>query len=245
VRFTKMEGLGNDFIVLEGPDPTARDVERWCSRTTGIGADGVLAIDEQPSMRYWNADGSTAEMCGNGLRCVARRAVDRGWAEEGEWFSIGTPVGPRGARVEGAVVTVEIGRVVIGEQIELGGRSYRLASVGNPHAVTLVHDLDEVDIDTEGPSVETHELFPRATNVEFLSVAGEKSLRLRVWERGVGETLACGTGMVAAAAVAMGTEAGEIRVDVLGGSGRVYFEEGVGYLSGPATTVYEGTWLLT
>ncbi len=240
-----MEGLGNDFVVIEGSDPTPADVVRWCSRTTGIGANGVLAVDEQPSMRYWNADGSVAEMCGNGLRCVARRAVDRGWAEAGQWFSIVTPVGPRRGRVDGDDVTVEIGRVVLDDTVEVSGRLYRLASVGNPHAVRMVDDPESIAVDIEGPAVESHELFPHSVNVEFVSLVGPAHIRLRVWERGVGETLACGTGMVVAAAVAVGTGPGEIRVDVLGGSGRVSFQKGIAYLTGPATTVYEGTWLLT
>lgn len=239
-----MEGLGNDFVVIEGPDPDPGDIVMWCSRTSGIGANGVLALDDRPAMRYWNADGSTAEMCGNGLRCVARRAVDRGWSVAGEWFSIGTAVGSRRARVDGDVVTVEIGPVTLGDEVSLAGRSYHIASVGNPHAVALVDDPAEVDVTVEGPLVETHEMFPRSTNVEFVTIDGPGRLRLRVWERGVGETLACGTGMVAAAAVAMGTGQGQTTVEVLGGSGRVYFEDGVGYLSGPANTVFEGIWLL-
>src|SRR5690606_34783982 len=109
VKFTKMQGLGNDFVVLEDVEPAPDLVRQLCDRRRGVGADGVLTVDARPSMRYWNADGSVAEMCGNGLRCVARYAVDRNWAPNDEWFVIETAVGPRRALVADPWITVEVG----------------------------------------------------------------------------------------------------------------------------------------
>lgn len=242
MRFTKMQGLGNDFVVLEDTDPSAALVRELCDRRWGVGADGVLVVDRRPTMRYWNADGSPAAMCGNGLRCVARYAVDRGWAPLEEWFSVETPVGPRRAMVGDSEVTVEIGKVTIAGTVTIDGRVYHEASVGNPHAVTLVDDPDRVAVGEVGPVVENDIAFPAGTNVEFVARVAPNRLRLRVWERGVGETLACGSGMVVAAAVAAGMDGEPVEVVVRGGVGRVFFRAGAAYLSGPAETVFTGEW---
>ncbi len=243
MRFIKMEGLGNDFVVLEGVEPDPDLIRILCDRRRGVGADGVLVVGRGPEMRYWNADGSAAEMCGNGLRCVARHAVDAGWATQGEWITIGTAVGPRRALVADDMVTVEIGAVEMGDTLVIGGRTYRRASIGNPHAVAFVDDPDAVDVEAEGSTVSNDPGFPAGANVEFVSNDGPGRIRLRVWERGVGETLACGSGMVVAAAVAAGND-GPIEVSVRGGTARVYFEEGSGYLVGPARRVFDGEWPL-
>lgn len=235
-----MQGLGNDFVVVEEPDLDRDTVTALTDRRRGVGADGVLAMTSHLVMQYWNADGTNAEMCGNGLRCLARRAVDRGWAEPGEWFRIETPVGPRKVLVADEV-TVELGRVEIVGHEELHGHRFTTATIGNPHAVSVVDDPDEVDVAELGHRVGTHPSFPNGTNVEFVSVAGAGRLRLRVWERGVGETPACGSGIVVAAAVAAGT-AGTSTVEVRGGTAEVRFEDGSGYLTGPAVTVFEGEW---
>lgn len=240
MRFTKMHGLGNDFILLEGVDPSPDLIRSLCDRRRGIGADGVLSLDTRPGMAYWNADGSPAEMCGNGLRCVARYSVDRGWAPAGSWFPIATPVGQRRALVEASKVTVELGTVRIGGTLSIGGRTFHEASIGNPHAVTLVDEPNEVDVAREGPAVSGDAAFPQEANVEFVKVEGPDRIRMRVWERGVGETLACGSGIVVAAAVAVGTGPGTITVEVPGGRAEVYFEDGQAYLSGPAETVFVG-----
>lgn len=237
-----MEGLGNDFVVLEDDVPDVDLVRRLCDRRFGVGADGVLHVDSTPTMRYWNADGSVSEMCGNGLRCVARYAVDRGWASTGEWITIVTAVGERSALVEDDDITVGLGRVVIGGTLTVGERTYHEASVGNPHAVTLVADPDLVDVAEEGSLVSADPAFPDGVNVEFVTVEGPDRLRMRVWERGVGETLACGSGIVAAAAVALGTRPETITVAVPGGTARVFFDDGIGYLVGPAVTVFVGDW---
>lgn len=240
MRFTKMHGLGNDFILLEGADPPPDLIRSLCDRRRGIGADGVLSLDTRPGMVYWNADGSPAEMCGNGLRCVARYSVDQGWAPAGSWFPIATPVGERRALVEDAKVTVELGTVRIGGTLSIGGRTFHEASIGNPHAVALVDEPNAVDVAREGPAVSTDPAFPHGANVEFVKVEGPNHIRMRVWERGVGETLACGSGIVVAAAVSVGTGPETVTVEVPGGIAQVSFDDGRAYLSGPAVAVFVG-----
>jgi diaminopimelate epimerase len=196
--FVKMEGLGNDFVVLEGPfTPTPEQVAAWCDRRRGIGADGVLVVtpvdDATVEMGYWNADGSAAEMCGNGLRCVGRYAVDRGMVP-GPELTVNTPVGPRSVTV-GATVRAQLGPVrSAGDPVEIAGYLLEPMDAGNPHAVTFVSDPLAVPVDAVGPLVEVDPALPQRTNVEFATVVSPTQIDLRVWERGVGETLACGSG---------------------------------------------------
>jgi diaminopimelate epimerase len=240
-EFTKMQGLGNDFVVLEGPGrPAAEDVIRLCDRRFGVGADGVLVVTKGSPviMDYWNADGSAAEMCGNGLRCVARFAFDRGWASDPE-FEVDTPSGVRKVRVGEVTIEAEIGPVRIEGVETVDGDVYRLVDTGNPHAVRVVDDPDDVDVPVVGPMVAREAGFDAGCNVEFIAIEGDR-VRMRVWERGVGETLACGTGMVAAGVVALDGNDGTIHVDVPGGSGQVIVENGVGWLVGPAEYSFTG-----
>jgi diaminopimelate epimerase len=240
-EFTKMQGLGNDFIVLEGPDkPDSEAVVRLCDRRFGVGADGVLVVSPGPPvvMDYWNADGSPAEMCGNGLRCVARYAHDRGWAAASE-FQVDTPSGLRRARVGEGPIEVEIGPVLIEGQETIGGEVYQLVDTGNPHAVRVVDDPDAVDLPTVGPLVAREAGFDAGCNVEIVAIT-EGRVTMRVWERGIGETLACGTGMVAAAAVALDGKDGSIDVITRGGVGQVSIEDKNAWLTGPAEYVFEG-----
>ena len=240
-EFTKMQGLGNDFIVLEGPDkPHSADVVRLCDRRFGVGADGVLVVSPGPPvvMDYWNADGSPAEMCGNGLRCVARYAHDKGWAASTE-FEVDTPIGLRQVRVGEGPIEVEIGRVLIEGQETIDGQVYRLVDTGNPHAVRIVDDPDSIDLPSVGPLVAREAGFDAGCNVEVIMVADGK-VTMRVWERGIGETLACGTGMVAAAAVALDGSDGSIEVVTRGGVGHVSIEDKNAWLIGPAEYVFEG-----
>jgi len=240
-ELTKMQGLGNDFIVLEGPDkPSADDVVLLCDRRFGVGADGVLVVSPGPPivMDYWNADGSPAEMCGNGLRCVARYAYDRGWANKAE-FQVDTPIGLRTVRVGEDVVEVEIGPTLIEGQETIEGEIYRLVDTGNPHAVRVVDDPGAVDLAHVGPVVARQAGFDAGCNVEVISVDGDE-VTMRVWERGVGETLACGTGMVAAAAIALEGADGTIQVNVPGGTGQVELKDDVAWLTGPAEYVFSG-----
>ncbi len=242
MRVTKMHGLENDFVVVDEPffyDSAL--VAGLCNRRTGIGADGLLAVGAGPdgvTMRYWNADGSEAEMCGNGLRCVARYAVDHGLVP-GLRFDVGTPVGDRRVVVEDDAVDVELGPISLGSTVVVDGDTYRRVSVGNPHAVAMVDDPDAVDVELVGPRIEKDPLFPDGTNVEFVSTEGLGAIRIRVWERGVGETRACGTGMAAAALAAVGTWNGNpISVTMPGGTGTVRFDDGVAWLRGPTATVF-------
>lgn len=242
MKFVKMHGLGNDFVVVDADVHLNADlIRRLCDRHFGVGADGVLSIgvtDGMVTMGYWNADGSAAEMCGNGLRCIARLAVDRGLAAAGR-FEVRTPAGVKRVEV-GAEVRVDLGMPVLGDGIEYQGRFFRTVDVGNPHAVTEVDDVDRVPVDDVGRALQDQ--FPNGVNVEFVTF-GEAEVKMRVWERGVGETLACGSGIVAAAAVARRAGGGDgITVTMPGGTARVEFEDGGAWLVGPADYVFDGTW---
>ena len=248
VKFLKMEGLGNDFVVLEGPrDVSATQIKAWCDRRWGIGADGVLVVTplggNRVRMEYWNADGSPAEMCGNGLRCVARLAHDRGWVDE-DVFTVITAVGAREARV-GPQVTVQVG-VPEGEDVslELAGLVARPINLGNPHAVVFVDDPGGVSVGELGHLLGTDQRFPEGANIEFAAVRGPELLELRVWERGVGETLACGSGAAAAVAVAhrLGKVGKVTRVKLPGGELLVTLDERGAWLTGPANYVFGGEW---
>lgn len=242
MHFDKMEGLGNDFVVLDASVDVSADLVRKLSdRRRGIGADGVLQVslaDGGVRMAYWNADGSTAETCGNGLRCVARYAFDRGLVDDKE-FAVHTPRGR--LRVEASVdPRVELGPVELGSNFEFEGRKFQWAQVGNPHAVTLVSDPWKEEVASVGRSLELST--PGGTNVEFVHVLDDTRLEMRVWERGVGETLACGSGMVAAVAVSrhLGLTGDEVSVTAPGGMGTVQLTPGSAWLSGPARYIFSG-----
>lgn len=241
MKFTKMQGLGNDFVLFEQLDDVPGDLVRsLCDRRFGIGADGVLTAstdDGEVFMGYWNADGSPAEMCGNGLRCVARYAYDRGWMTSRS-FDVMTPSGRRAVTVhEDGSVTAAIGRPELSQRQAFEGIFGVPVSVGNPHIVIEVADLDAAPVADEGSRLEaTHD-----TNVEFVQRVGDV-IRVRTWERGVGETLACGSGAVAAAAVAhrdLGL-ASEMRVELRGGSLVVDLHADPATITGPATYSFEG-----
>jgi len=249
MEFVKMHGLGNDFVVFEGPiDPTPGEISAWCDRRRGIGADGVLEVmpldEARVQMRYWNADGEVAEMCGNGLRCVARYAYDRGWVGE-KSFTVVTAVGDlpveiiAESRVRAwlGVPTAEDGPVTP------SGIEVHRVGMGNPHAVIFVDDAATVPVGELGPRIENDELFPEGTNVEFAEVLGRQSIELRVWERGVGETLACGTGAAAAAFLAhrQGRTGSAVEVRLPGGSLDVEIDERGAWIEGPVHLVYRGS----
>jgi diaminopimelate epimerase len=242
IEFVKMQGLGNDFVVVEGPVGfTPDEVAEVCDRRFGVGADGVLVVSrgDPPRMEYWNADGSAAEMCGNGLRCVARYVYDHGWVRDRN-FTIQTPIGERTTRVLEDDVEVELGRAVVGGDVTIGGRAYVRVEVGNPHVVAFVDDPAEVDVAGLGPSVQAE--FPAGVNVEFVEVMPDR-VRMRVWERGVGETMACGTGMAAAAAAAGARHGvdGPVLVEVPGGVATVELRDGVAWMRGPAEYSFRGS----
>ena len=280
LEFTKMHGLGNDFVVIDDRsaefefDPEA--IEWLCDRHFGVGADGLILVRPATAegadwlMLYFNADGSSAEMCGNGIRCFAKYLVDNGMVT-GDRLGVQTLGGVRAIDIalddEGRfeVATVDMGEpvllpalvpttlpgtdAVIDEPVEAGGGTWKVTcvSMGNPHAVIWVDDVDEAPVETVGPLVETHPAFPNKTNVEFASVTAEGVIRLRVWERGVGETLACGTG--ACATVVAASLAGLVdraaAVELPGGELVVRWgEDGHVYMSGPAETLFTGTMTL-
>ncbi len=244
--FTKMEGLGNDFVVLEGPATVSPDqAVAWCDRTRGIGADGVLVVTGARGsvhLSVRNANGSSAELSGNGLRCAARFAHDRGWAGD-DPFVIETAAGRhRVDRQPTGDFRVELGEVRMGPALDVGGRTVQTADIGNPHAVLLSADPDAEDVASVGQQVAA--VFETGANVGFLAVDRPDRLRLRVWERGVGETLACGTGAAAAHAVARdrGEAASSAVVELKGGDLAVEIVDGISWIAGPARYVFEGTW---
>lgn len=236
-----MHGAGNDFIVLDGtaePSPTPEVVAAVCDRHTGIGADGVLRVtptDDGARMEYWNADGSVAEMCGNGLRCVAWFARRRGWA--GESFTVETPRGPLPVTIVGDHrVRVGVGPVTVGEHGDLLGIGATRVDVGNPHAVVEVADVAAADVAGVGRRLDAG--VPGGINTGFMAPS-DGAITLRVHERGVGETLACGSGAVAAAAVALGGD-GVMDVHLPGGTLTVEMAEGMAWLTGPVAEVFTG-----
>jgi diaminopimelate epimerase len=247
MKFTKMEGLGNDFVVIEGPrELSGEQVRRLCDRRRGIGADGVLVVTRIDAahvrMGYWNADGSEAELCGNGLRCVAAFAAERGYVD-GSVFVIETAVGSRTARLEEGIITVELGPARVADaRNNVRGASLREVNVGNPHAVVQVDDVATAAVGEVGPEIEA--AYPDGVNVEFVAVRSPNLLDVRVWERGVGETLACGTGAAAAvgAACAEGLTGPDTIVRLPGGELRVRYEGDVAWITGPAEFVFEGEW---
>lgn len=242
MKFTKMHGLGNDFVVLDDDVEVTPDLVRaLCDRHFGVGADGLLTVgvsDGLITMGYWNADGSPAEMCGNGLRCIARVAVDRGLALPGR-FEVLTPAGVKRVDVS-SEIRVDLGVPVVGDMIELEGRYFRTVDVGNPHLVTDVDDVADAPVESVGRAIQ--DVYPGGANVEFVRISGAE-VDMRVWERGVGETLACGSGIVAAAAIARRNGGGDqIIVAMPGGTARVKFEDGGAWLVGPAEYVFDGQW---
>ncbi len=241
-----MEGLGNDFIVIEGPaDPSPTQMSSWCDRRRGIGADGVLEVTPIDAgtvrMRYWNADGGEAEMCGNGLRCVARYAADRGWVN-GDSFTVETAVGPRPVHLTRDGVRVLLGIPSLGSPHQIGELALHSVDMGNPHAITWVEDPEAAPVEQAGSAIETAAQFPHGTNVEFAAVTDDDQIEVRVWERGVGETLACGTGAAATAflAHAQGLVGPTVLMRLRGGPLRVDLTDQGAWIEGPANTVFEG-----
>lgn len=243
-----MQGLGNKFVVLSGPlDLSAAEVIAYCKQFGDEPADGVLVVspltEHSVKMKYWNADGTLAEMCGNGLRCVVRFAIDSKMVQPGELI-VKTDAGDLKGIWDGnnpSQIEVQVGKANVSTTpLELFGKQFFEVNVGNPHAVTFVDDLDTAPVKTLGPEVENNSRFPHRTNVEFVVVEGNNEISLRTWERGVGETLACGTGMVAAAnvAVTLKNKTFPLIVNVLGGKAKVWLDE-AGYtrMIGPAELV--------
>lgn len=267
-EFTKAHGNGNDFLIVdewneERVEDASAFAETYCDRRFGVGADGVLFLrrPEEPTqdmrMVLVQPDGGEAEMCGNGARCLVRYAVEQGYAQEGETVAVETLAGVREAVCDGDEVSVEMGvpsfeaedvptrRDVVEEAIE--GWEVTAVNTGVPHAVTFVEELDAVDVSENAPPVRHAEVFPEGANVNFVE-RDYDALRVRTFERGVeDETLSCGTGAVAVAAVArrLGKtkeDEGGVRIETRGGLLTVTFDDetGAAYMRGPAVLVYKG-----
>ena len=258
MHFTTMQGLGNDYLYVYGEpvEPEALSV-RLSDRHFGAGSDGMIWISPSDvadfKMRIFNADGSEAKMCGNGIRCVGKYVYDKGYTDKTR-LTVETLSGVRtlelfvsGGKVKS--VSVDMGDAVAGAEqtLTVDGEAVSCTpvSVGNPHAVLFVSDIEQAPLTTLGPKLERHEAFPGGVNVEFVQVLSERELRMRVWERGSGVTMACGTGACAAAAAAV--ELGlcpageEIRVRCLGGELSILCrEDGTLAMAGPAVTVFSG-----
>ncbi len=274
MKFTKMHGIGNDYVYVncfkeqvENPGELAIRVS---DRHFGIGSDGLILI--KPSdradfeMAMYNADGSEGAMCGNGIRCVAKYVYDYGLTDQTR-IRVGTKSGIKvldltiGEDGKVSFVRVNMGspeltaakipiiserEQVVAEPVEVGGVTYAITgvSMGNPHAVVHLEDVKGLDIEKVGPLFEHHERFPDRINTEFIRVTDRENLEMRVWERGSGETLACGTGACAAAVASMvnGYTEDEVTVHLLGGDLRVRWdrEENLVYMTGPAAVAFEG-----
>lgn len=240
-----MQGLGNKFIVLKGPIVlTPNEIVDLCRTYGKDPADGLLIVSplgaHSVEMKYYNADASLAEMCGNGLRCVARYAVDKKMVIPGE-FTVKTDAGPLRVIWDGKNsnnIEVQVGKVSLEtNKLNLYGVDLYRASVGNPHAITFVKNIKNAPIKKLGPKIERNKNFPNKSNVEFVQVISLNKIYIRTWERGVGETQACGTGMVAAASVSadQGLARFPLEVKVLGGSASVWIdEEGYSRMIAPA-----------
>ena len=275
LAFTKMEGCGNDYVYVNGftQSVPAEDkpalVRRLSDRHFGIGGDGVIFINPAKEadfeMEMWNADGTRSEMCGNGIRCVARYVYDFGLTDQKE-FSIVSAGKVKymtlyeqdgqisAVRVNMGQPILEADQIpvradyspVINVPIEVQGKEYWMTcvSMGNPHAVVFVDSTEDFPLEQVGPYFENHPCFPNRTNTEFVQVIDRGRVRMRVWERGTGETLACGTGCcaTAVACVLNGLTDNAITVEVLGGALQIEWdrENDLVWMTGPATVVFSG-----
>lgn len=278
IKFTKMHGCGNDYIYING---FTEKIEKHSAaaislsnRHFGIGSDGLIFINPSDKadfeMEMYNMDGSRAQMCGNGIRCVGKFVYDKGLTDKTR-ITVDTLAGVKTLElkvIDGAVreVTVDMGEPVteplkipvvsefagkkmkiVNEPIEIAGREYRIScvSMGNPHAVVFIdYDERELKLSSIGPLFENHKYFPERTNTEFVRVHDRRHIDMRVWERGAGETFACGTGACASAVAAIlnGLTDDEMTVKLQGGELNVRLDRKSGHvlMTGPAETVFEG-----
>ena len=275
VRFTKMHGCGNDYVYINGfdqhiPEEEKPDFVRFVSdRHFGVGGDGAIFINPSEEadfeMEMYNADGSRAEMCGNGIRCVAKYVYEKRMTDRRQFSIVSAgKVKYMDLTVEnGCVTAVRVdmgqpclepeqipvratGEQAVDEPILVQGELYRMTcvSMGNPHAVVFCQDVASFPIEAIGPHFENHERFPKRTNTEFVQVIDRSHVKMRVWERGTGETLACGTGCcaTAVACVLTGKTDRRVEVQVLGGTLLIEWDEATGhvFMTGPAAFVFEG-----
>ncbi len=278
IAFTKYHGLGNDFILIDNrdssePKVSQADAEKWCDRNFGVGGDGVIfALPGQDgtdyTMRIFNSDGSEPEMCGNGIRCMARFIADLEGLAEGteKQYRIHTLAGlivptiqadglvrvdmgePRLTAAEIPTTLAETEGKVVAQPLEVDGKTWPMTcvSMGNPHAITFVDDAEAIVLADIGPKFENNTVFPARTNTEFIQVVNRDYLKMRVWERGAGATLACGTGACASlvAAVLNGLSDRKATLELPGGNLIIEWSEADNhlYMTGPAQLVFAGTW---
>lgn len=271
LKFWKMHGIGNDFIVIDnrngelGEDGIAEFARRLCERRFSIGADGLLLVYNSAAadvkMRMFNPDGTEAEMCGNGIRCLVKFCYDNQIVRKKE-LEVETLAGIKCTWVSTNNGEVESVRVDMGEpsfdrdaipmqgkgtcmneKLNVDGEQYSVTclSMGNPHCVLFVDDVESFPVPKIGPRIEAHEAFPRRVNVEFVQVLNRGEIRVRVWERGAGETLACGTGACASvvASHTLDKTGSEVMVHLLGGDLEIVYDNHV-FMGGPAVKVFEG-----
>ena len=276
MKFTKMQGIGNDYVyvnclqeTIENPSELAKKIS---DRHYGVGSDGLIMINPSDKadfeMEMYNADGSRGEMCGNGIRCVAKYVYDYGLTDKTS-ISVETLAGIKYLDLtveDGKVVLVKVDmgkpmlrpeevpvvsekEEVIDEPITVDGQEYRMTcvSMGNPHAVVFIdQDVKEFPLETVGVKFENHERFPKRVNTELVNVLDRHTAQMRVWERGSGETLACGTGAcaVAVACALNGLTEDEVTVKLLGGDLQIKWdrEKNTVYMTGPAEVVFDGEW---
>lgn len=273
LKFTKMQGCGNDYIYINCFEQTVNDPEslsiKLSDRRFGIGGDGVILICPSKvadaKMRMFNLDGSEGKMCGNGVRCVGKYLYDHGMADKDE-VSVETLSGIKVLKAykqNGEVVSLRVDmqkaeleaekipvifdkKRVINEPVEINGQTYNITcvSMGNPHCVIFCDDTDALNLPEIGPSFENFKLFPERINTEFIKVIDSKTLQMRVWERGSGETWACGTGACAAAVAAVENgyckKGEDITVKLKGGDLIINYTDDTVYMTGPAVRVFEG-----
>lgn len=276
MKFTKMHGIGNDYIYVNCLEETVSDPAALAIAMSryhfGVGSDGLVLIDRDDqadfSMRMYNSDGSMGAMCGNATRCIGKYVYERGLTDK-TTFTLMTGSGIKTLHLtveDGKVVSVRVdmgepvfapekipvalpGDRVMDHPMQVNGREYRLhcVSMGNPHCVIFGEDPRELPLEKIGPVFERLSIFPDRVNTEFVQVIDREHLRMRVWERGSGETLACGTGACATlvAAAATGRAAREADVELLGGTLHIRWDERDNhvYMEGPASFVFDGVWL--
>ena len=273
MKFTKMHGIGNDYVYVNCFEETVHnpaEVSKFVSdRHFGIGSDGLILICPSEvadfQMVMYNSDGSRAQMCGNGIRCVGKYVHDRGLTDQ-ECFTVETLAGIKTLKLtvkngETVSVTVDMGEPILEPRripVDADGESFinrkgvvdgvegsiTAVSMGNPHAIVYVEDTDSLDLPRLGPGFEHHPLFPERVNTEFIQVVSDTHLKMRVWERGAGETLACGTGACASlvASVLNGKCQRKATLELLGGNLEIQWDEETNhvFMTGPATFVFDG-----
>ncbi len=267
IKFTKMHGIGNDFVVIncfnQKIPHLASKSKFLCDRRFGVGCDQLLILHPSEiadfTMQIFNADGSEVEMCGNGIRCVAQYAYKHRLVSKSE-MSIETLGGIKKVKIENDLVEVDMGEpilegskipvnsegMMIGKMLEVDDEKYSVTcvSMGNPHCVLFVEDVQNFKVKSLGPKIETHPFFPNRTNVPFVQVIDKETLQVRVWERGAGETLACGTGACGAvvASILNGLTHRKVLVHLPGGNLEINWSEQDNhvYMKGPGVEVFEG-----